>query len=99
MGHHRLFLAQEALRCAHKLRGKVYGRGEAVDDFHGVQAHLLKKDGAHGEKWDVFLGIRLLGTSCWSGLSNHRAANAQMGTVDLVDLLNNKIRDGEGTVD
>ena len=32
------------------------------------------------EKWEVLLGIRLLGTAFWCGLSNHRAATAQMGT-------------------
>ena len=31
-------------------------------------------------RWEVLLGIRLLGTTCWSGLSNHQAATAQMGT-------------------
>ena len=32
------------------------------------------------EKWQVLLGIRLLGTTFWCGLSNHQAATAQMGT-------------------
>ena len=32
------------------------------------------------ERWEVLLGIRLLGTTCWCGLSNRQAATAQMGT-------------------
>ena len=28
---------------------------------------------------EVLLGIRLLGTTFWRGLSNHQAATAQMG--------------------
>ena len=32
------------------------------------------------EKWEALLDIRLLGTTCWYGLSNHQAAAAQMGT-------------------
>ena len=30
------------------------------------------------EKWEVLLGIRLLGTTFWHGFSNHQAATAQM---------------------
>ena len=33
-----------------------------------------------GEKWEVLLGIRLLGTTFWCGLSNHQAATEQMRT-------------------
>ena len=29
------------------------------------------------EKWEVLLGIRLLGTTFWRGLSSHQAATAQ----------------------
>ena len=29
-------------------------------------------------KWEVLLGIRLLGATFWCGLSNHQAAAAQM---------------------
>ena len=32
------------------------------------------------ENWEVLLGIWLLGTTFWRGLSNHQAATAQMGT-------------------
>ena len=32
------------------------------------------------EKWEVLLGMLLLGTTFWCGLSNHQAATAQMGT-------------------
>ena len=32
------------------------------------------------EKWEVLLGIRLLGATFWCGLSDHQAATAQMGT-------------------
>ena len=33
------------------------------------------------EKWEVLLGIRLLGTTCWCKLSYHQAASAQMHLV------------------
>ena len=34
------------------------------------------------EKWEVLLGIRLLGTTLWCGLSNHQDATAQMLSVE-----------------
>ena len=39
-----------------------------------------RRDRRDLEKWEVLLGVRLLGTTCWCGLSNHQAATAQMGT-------------------
>ena len=36
----------------------------------------------HWEKWEVLRGIRLLGTTCCCGLSNHQAATAQMHLVE-----------------
>ena len=33
------------------------------------------------EKWEVLLGVRLLGNTFWCGLSNHQAASAQMRLV------------------
>ena len=40
-----------------------------------------------GEKWEALLGIRLLGTTCWSGLSYHQAATAQMRLVESNNIL------------
>ena len=34
------------------------------------------------EKWEVLLGIRLLGTTFWRGSSNHQAASVQMHLVE-----------------
>ena len=34
------------------------------------------------EKWEVLLGIRLLGNTFWFGLSNHQAAAAQTRLVE-----------------
>ena len=40
------------------------------------------RDFSESEKWEVLLGIRLLGTTFWGGLSNHQAATAQMHLVE-----------------
>ena len=56
-----------AMRCLH---------------IHNVYVSPLRRSFAnqHSEKWEVLLGIRLIGTTCWCGLSNHQAATAPMGT-------------------
>ena len=38
--------------------------------------------GSQGEKWEVPLKIRLLGTTFWCGLSHQQAATAQMHLVE-----------------
>ena len=46
-----------------------------------IHIHMLSRlRSTLKEKWEVLLGIRLLGTTFWCGLSNHQAATAQMGT-------------------
>ena len=44
-------------------------------------------DGHAQEKWEVLLGIRLLGTTFRCGLSNHEAATAQVHLVELTNIV------------
>ena len=58
--------------CITIIKSDFWGWGLSV--WPPMLIHPLRTEG-----WEVLLGIRLLGTTFWCGLSNCQAAAAQMG--------------------